>query len=728
MKKNTSKGKSILLFILTLAVIIGSVGIAYLGIGEAQKFGAESIKLGLDLQGGVNIVYEAAIDNPTPEEMNAALEMIQLRLTKEGYTEADAAIEGTNRIRVDIPGVEDPQEAISSIGAAAMLQFVDMEGNVVFTGKDVEKASAFAYQDNLGMQQNGIQLHFNDEVTKAFGEYTKEHVGEALAITLDDQVLGAPVIQEAILTGDPTITGGYTAEEAQQMADRIQAGSLPFALNDISSNGVGAKLGMGALSSSLLAGAVGFAFIMIFMIALYRLNGLAADLALILYVAIVIMILSATGATLTLPGIAGIILSIGMAVDANVIIFTRIKEELTLGKSTRSAVDAGFSKAFSAILDGNITTLIAAVVLWALGTGVIRSFAQTLAIGIVVSMFTALVVTKNIVKLFIGMGAKKKSLFMSAKAPKESKIKLDIISNRKKYFILSSALILIGLLAMPINAMRGEGILEYDIEFKGGAVMQIDMGRDVDPTTEVMPIINEVIEDAGARIQKVADSNEIVITMQPVDDEKREALYNALAEAFELGDKKDHLHVDNFVSPSISDEFKVRAIEAVLLGAALMLIYITVRFNDFKFGASAVLALLHNVLIMLGVYALFRIPLNNSFIAAMLTIIGYSINDTIIIFDRIRENKGRVKGKPEEIINISIGQTLTRSINTSITTVVMVALLLGFGEPSVKQFAFPIVIGILAGTYSSIFIASPLWYVMSQFARNRKLKQAEEVK
>ncbi len=727
MKNKTSKSKSILLFVLTLVVIIGSTGVAYLGIGEDKLLGAESIKLGLDLQGGVNIVYEAAIDNPTIEDMNAALEMIQLRLTKEGYTEADAAIEGTNRIRVDIPGVEDPQEAISSIGAAAMLQFVDAEGNVIFTGKDVEKASAFSYQDNLGIIKHGIQLNFNSEVTKAFGEYTKANVGKALAIMLDDQLLGAPVIEEAILTGNPTITGGYTAEEAQQMADRIQAGSLPFALNDISSNGVGAKLGMGALRSSLLAGVVGFAFIMIFMIVLYRLNGLAADLALILYVAIVIMVLSVTGSTLTLPGIAGIILSIGMAVDANVIIFTRIKEELTAGKSTRSAVEAGFSKAFSAILDGNITTLIAAVVLWALGTGVIKSFAQTLAIGIVASMFTALVVTKNIVKLFIAMGAKKQSLFMGK--PKERESKLDIITSRKKYFMLSGALILIGLLAMPVNAVRGEGILAYDIEFKGGSVMQIDMGKDVDPTADIMPIINEVVPDAGARIQKVSDSHEIVITMQPVDDEKRNALYEALAEAFDLGEKKDHLHVDNFVSPSISNEFKVRAIEAVLLGAVLMLIYITIRFNDFKFGASAVLALLHNVLIMLGVYALFRIPLNNSFIAAMLTIIGYSINDTIIIFDRIRENKGRVKGKPEEVINVSIGQTLTRSINTSITTIVMVALLLILGEPSVKQFAFPIVIGILAGTYSSIFIASPLWYVMTQFARNKKLqKQTQHAK
>lgn len=411
MKKDTTKLKSVILFILMLGVIATSVAIAYLGVGEKNTLGAESIKLGLDLQGGVNIVYEAAIEDPTADDMAAALEMIQTRLTKEGYTEADAAIEGSNRIRVDIPGVEDAQEAINSIGAAAMLEFRDMEGNVILTGRDVKKASFQSYVDNLGMQQNGIGLLFNDDGKKVFADYTKDHVGEYMTIALDDQILGQPVIQQPIPTGEASISGSYTAEEAQQMADRIQSGSLPFALKVISSNGVGAKLGMGALNSSLLAGSIGFAFIMIFMIALYRVSGVAADLALILYIAVVIMILSLTGSTLTLPGIAGIILSIGMAVDANVIIFTRIKEELALGKSVRSAVDAGFSKAFSAIVDGNVTTLIAAVVLWALGSGVIRSFAQTLGIGIAVSMFTALVITKTLLKLILGMGIKKPSLY-----------------------------------------------------------------------------------------------------------------------------------------------------------------------------------------------------------------------------------------------------------------------------------------------------------------------------
>lgn len=302
---------------------------------------------------------------------------------------------------------------------------------------------------------------------------------------------------------------------------------------------------------------------------------------------------------------------------------------------------------------------------------------------------------------------------------------LRVVENRKIFFILSSVLILVGLLAMPFNAMRGNGMLNYDIEFKGGSVMQINFGQEVDTQKDILPIINEVIPDASPRLQKVIGTTEVVITMKPTTSEQRTQLYDTLAKKYNLtGEKKDILSADSNFEPTISSEFKMRAIQAVLLGAILMLIYISIRFKDFKFGASAVLALLHNVLIMLGVYALFRIPLNNSFIAAMLTIIGYSINDTIIIFDRIRENKGRIKGSDEEIIDASVGQTVTRSINTSITTLVMVVLLYFLGVSSVKEFAFPIVVGIIAGTYSSIFIASPLWYEMRKFQKKHNKNKA----
>lgn len=415
MKGNNSKPRSILLLILILAIVAGSAAVAYTGLGEDKLLGMENIKLGLDLQGGVNIVYEAAIENPTEEEMAAALQMIQVRLDKENYTEAEASIEGANRIRVDIPGVDDPQEAIASIGATAMLTFEDENGNQIMTGKNIVKARPQIVDTGRG-QEAVVSIELDKEGAEAFSEATKNNVGKPIIIKLDDIIISAPNVNEQIRDGKSIIQGRFTTESAKQLAERIEAGSLPFALEPISSNGIGAKLGMGAFNTSIKAGIIGFMIILVFMIVVYKVNGLAADIALTFYVALVLMTLSVMGATLTLPGIAGIILSIGMAVDANVIIFTRIKEELALGRSVRSAVDAGFNKAFSAILDGNVTTLIAAGVLYLLGTGIIKSFATTLGVGIVISMVTALVITRVILRLFIDIGITSPSLYGASKS------------------------------------------------------------------------------------------------------------------------------------------------------------------------------------------------------------------------------------------------------------------------------------------------------------------------
>ena len=384
-----------------------------------KLFGDRHIHLGLDLQGGVNIVYEAKLDRePTEEEMAAAKVMIQKRLDAKGYTEAEASIEGTNRLRVEIPGVDDPQKAIDEIGAAGMLKFLDQEGNEILDGSMIERASAQYYTEN-GAEKYAVNVKMNDEGTKIFSDFTSAHKGETMFILLDETLLSYPTINDAITDGNGMISGNFTADEAKDLADSINAGALPFALEAISSTGIGAKLGLDALNTSLLAGMIGFGLILIFMIYMYRLCGVAADIALILYVALLVLVLSFMNATLTLPGIAGVLLSVGMAVDANVIIFVRIKEEIEAGKTVRTAVQAGFSKAFNAILDGNITTLIASVVLYIFGTGMIKSFATTLGIGIVISMFTALVITRFILKCFVGMDIRKPSLFAKIKKQSE---------------------------------------------------------------------------------------------------------------------------------------------------------------------------------------------------------------------------------------------------------------------------------------------------------------------
>lgn len=389
-------------------------------------FDRNKIKLGLDLQGGVNIVYEPQLEeNLSDEELTAAMHgaqaLIQKRLDAKGYTEAEVSIEGAKRLRVDIPGVEDPQKAINEIGAAGMLYFYDQpiltedqEVTTILTGKNIASARA-AQNTQTGAYMVDIQL--DAEGTQMFDEYTAAHQGERIYIYLDDQLLSAPSLSAHITDGKGVISGDFTLESARDLADGINAGSLPFTLEAISATGVGAKLGMDALNSSLLAGVIGFIIIMLFMVGMYRICGLAADIALVLYVALMILVLTMLNATLTLPGIAGILLSIGMAVDANVIIFARIKEELQLGKSVRLAVDSGFSKAFGAIIDGNITTLIAAGVLYFFGTGLIKSFATTLMVGIVISMFTALVVTRLALKSFVGMNIKKPTQYAMLKKP-----------------------------------------------------------------------------------------------------------------------------------------------------------------------------------------------------------------------------------------------------------------------------------------------------------------------
>lgn len=419
------KQKSTWTLVVLIVAIIGICISAYFALQNVDK--GQGIKLGLDLQGGVDIVYEPQLeDNMSDEEVSASMQaaqaLIQTRLDRNGYTEAEVSIEGGRRLRVDIPGVEDPQKAINEIGAAGMLYFYDkpkgiegQEAQTILTGKNIKEARA-AQNSSTGEYVVSIQL--DEEGTKIFSDYTLEHQGEQIFIFLDDTLLSYPTLSAHITDGSGQISGNFTLESAKALADNINAGALPFTLKAISATGVGAKLGVDALSTSMMAGIIGFIIILIFMVVVYRLCGLAADIALLLYIALEVLVLSMMQATLTLPGIAGILLSIGMAVDANVIIFARIKEELSLDKSIRFAVDSGFNKANKAIIDGNITTLIAAIVLYFFGTGLIKSFATTLIVGIIISMFTSLVITRIVLKSFVNMDIKKVSLFTTMKKVK----------------------------------------------------------------------------------------------------------------------------------------------------------------------------------------------------------------------------------------------------------------------------------------------------------------------
>ncbi len=414
------KFKGFIIFVVILALAAGLSYTAYYGIGEKKLFGAENIKQGLDLKGGVSIVYETDIENPTSEQMDSAIKLIRGRLDRKGYTEAEVAAQGTRRISVDIPGVEDAETAISDIGKTALLMFVDEAGEVLLTGNQVQDAFKQASSGQSG-NAGGVEiaLKFTPEGSVAFEEATGNNIGKVIYIMLDEAILSAPSVSQKISGGSAVITGSFTPQEAEELAALIRSGNLPFNLNVISMKNVGARLGLESLDSSLQAGLIGFALVLLFMLIFYRASGLVADIALFVFISLEIIVLSFFGITLTLPGIAGIILSVGMAVDANIIIFERIKEELSSGRSLRASVDAGFSRAFPAILDGNVTTLIAAAVLFWLGSGPIRGFAQTLSIGIVVSMFTALVISRLLLKSLTSLGLTNPALYAAKKVGQE---------------------------------------------------------------------------------------------------------------------------------------------------------------------------------------------------------------------------------------------------------------------------------------------------------------------
>lgn len=735
------KSKGIISLILTV-VLIALLGFTtVVGFGKGQTGAAKNIKLGLDLEGGVSITYQVKGETPSAEDMSDTIYKLQKRV-EQYSTEATVYQEGDDRISIEIPGVTDANEILSELGQPGSLYFIKEkdsdgnpnygldtsghyvlaksmdelkeEGSVVLTGTDIKSAKSGSYQDSTtGANENVVQLSMTKEGTEKFAEATKaaKEAKETIAIYYDGELISVPSVNAEITDGQAIIEGNMSYEEAEQLASTIRIGGLSVELEEIRSNVVGAQLGEEAISTSLMAGAVGLAIVFVFMCVVYLLPGLASSLALVIYTGLILVLLNAFDITLTLPGIAGIILGIGMAVDANVIIFARVKEELTAGKSVKSALNAGFHKAMSAILDGNITTLIAAAVLWLKGSGTVKGFAQTLALGIVVSMFTALVITRMIVYAFYAVGIRNTKLYGRIKEEREP---IDFLGKRKIFFAVSVAVILIGFVFMGVNAGTGKGALNYSLEFKGGTSTNVTFDKaytlkEIDET--MIPDLEKVTDDPNIQVQTVANSNQVIFKTQTLDLEKREAFAKYMADEFGVEEKD--ITTEN-ISSTVSSEMRVDAIIAVAIATVFMLLYIWLRFKDIRFATSAVVALIHDVLVVLAFYVIARISVGNTFIACMLTIVGYSINATIVIFDRIREEmKTKKRGEELEVlVNRCITRTLTRSIYTSLTTFVMVAVLFIMGVSSIKEFALPLMVGIICGAYSSVCITGALWYVM----------------
>lgn len=704
------KSKAAVILAVILAAFVGlayyaSIILSSTGIGEDM-----SIPLGLDLSGGVSITYQVVDENPSAEDMSDTIYKLQKRVDSYS-TEASVYQVGDDRITVEIPGVQDANQILEDLGNPGSLEFQMPDGSVFMTGDMVEDAQGATATDRYGNKQYIVSLKLTDEGAKIFGEVTSENIGKNLPIVYDGETISYPQVQSAITGGEAQITGMSSFEEADNLATQIRIGSLSLQLSELESSVVGAQLGSQAISTSLKAGAIGLAIVMVFMIIMYAVPGIAASLALAIYTTLVIATLYLFEITLTLPGIAGIILGIGMAVDANVIIYARIREEIGAGVSVRNSIKSGFSKAFSAIFDGNITTLIAAFVLMWLGSGTVKGFAYTLALGIVISMFTALVVSRLIVNALYAVGVRDPKFYGSAKECKA----VDFLGKKKVFFAISIILILCGPAAMFANSHAGNKALNYSLEFSGGTSTTVTFNEDMDIKTidsEVTPVVEEVTGDKNVQPTKVVGTNQVVIKTRSLNQSEREALQSALVEKFGVDDST--ISTES-ISSTVSSEMRRDAIVAVIVATICMLLYIWFRFKDIRFASSAVLALLHDVLVVLAFYAIARVSVGNTFIACMLTIVGYSINATIVIFDRIRENlHSGSREKLAEIVNTSITQTLTRSIYTSFTTFVMVAVLYIMGVSSIREFAAPLMVGVLVGAYSSVCITGALWYVMKK--------------
>ncbi|MBP5354286.1 MAG: protein translocase subunit SecD [Lachnospiraceae bacterium] len=734
--KDKSKG---LLMLIGLALIIAGIGLwGYFGYVNEKIPGVNDVRLGLDLAGGVSVTYQTVKEDPTSEELSDLQTKLEKRASSLS-TEAKVYLEGNRRINVDIPGEDDADKVFSTLGNAGNIYFIyttDSEGNanikeengsyvlarsmeeiiqsgsVVIDGADIAGADATTSTQNQG---GGISyeviLTLNDAgstkfetATEKCASYTYGSLQNIIAIIYDDIVYSAPAVKAKISGGTATITGSRTMEEARNLATIIRIGALPIEIESLRSNVVGATLGSRALKTSMIAGAIGFVLVCIYMCVFYRVPGVAASLSLITYLGLMLAMLLAFHVTLTLPGIAGIILSIGMAVDANVIIFTRIREELAVGMTVRSAVKQGYRKALSAIIDGNVTTLIAAIVLYFRGSGVIKGFATTLGIGILVSMFTAFVVTYFIMKAFYYVGIDKVGAYGVAKAKKP----MRIVQNWKKYLIISGSIIVLCVVMLIVNKASTGDALNYGLDFVGGTSVEVTFNNNAPSNTEMEKFVSDKIGE-NATVSAVEGRNTLVLKMKSLDEETVVKLKQALKDTYFIGESDIETET---ISGTISGEMKTNAFIAVIVATVCMLIYILIRFSNMAFAASSVLALVHDILVVLCLYALVRITVDTSFIACMLTIVGYSINATIVIFDRLRENLAKRQKKEElaDVVNRSITETFTRSIHTSVTTLITVVMLIILGVESVRIFAIPMAVGILCGGYSSVCIAGTLWY------------------
>ena len=716
-------------FFIIVAIIIGLLILALFGAPNIK--GAKEMRFGIDIRGGVEAIYEPVdLDRePTADELNAARSVIETRLDTKNILDREVTIDKKNgRIIVRFPWKSDeaefnPEKAISELGETARLTFRDSEGNILIEGKDVKTSRAVMDQQK---NQYMVSLVFNEEGAKLFEEATSKLIGQPLFIYMDETYISAPTVNEKISAGEAVINGTFTIDEAQDLAEKISSGALPFSMTATSHNTISPSLGSGALKVMVMAGITAFTLICLFMIIFYRLPGFVSCIALTLQLAMQILALSVPQFTLTLPGIAGIILSLGMGVDANVIINERIGEELRSGKSLPLALKSGYSRAFASVFDGNITTAIVAIILMALGSGTMLSFGYTLLVGIVLNFVAGIYTTHKLLLSLINFKA-----FRNMKLYHLPKVRKTIPFYKKRWglYSISIVLMVVGIASCFINGVT------LDTTFKGGAMLTYTYTGDLNvedvsrlaTSTLNRNVTGQITEDLVNKQQKIVLSLAGTDSLNAKDQVK---LDEALDKAYAAN--KLELSESYMVEPYIGKETLIRSVMSLVIAMALIVVYVWVRFKKIgglSAGAMALVALGHDILIIFFTFVVLRIPLDTNFIAVALTIIGYSINDTVVIYDRIRENMALNSKNMEVLMDDSLTQTLTRSINTSVTTSISVLIMYifayVFGIESIKVFALPMMMGVLSGCFSSVCLAGPLWV---SWKNNKRINKKAKVK
>lgn len=715
------KGHKITFFIAVLLIaVLGYVTSAGIHFGNVDIKGANEMRYGIDIRGGVSATYYPKDYEGTPsaEELDVARAIIETRLDAKNITDRDVTVNRENgSILVRFPWKSDetefnPQKAIAELGETAKLTFRNEAGEILLAGTDVKNA---VEQFNQATGAYVVALELSEEGASKFEAATGSLVGKSMPIFMDENMISNPLVNEKISGGQAIITGMENAEEAKNLADKINSGALPFSLESRNYSTISPIMGSGALDVMVQAGILAFILVCLFMLFYYRLPGFVAIFALILQVIGMLLALSIPQFTLTLPGIAAVILSIGMGVDANIITSERIKEEINDGKSVKASIDTGFHKAFSSVFDGNITVMIVAIVLMVFGSGEMLSFGYSLLTGSIFNFIFGITASRMMIRSLSQFDCLRKPwLFGARKTKKELKV-IHFYKNRVKSYIVSAVLLLIGVACIFVNG------LNLDIKFQGGAIIQYTYAGEID-TDKVQDVVVDALGrncDVQLTTELATQTEKFVLNLagkEGLSSQDQDKLNTALVEAFP--DNELALSDAEIVEPFIGRKFAEDSVKAILFSSVLIILYIWYAFrkvSGLSAGAAGLFALIHDVILVFFTFIVFKMAVNDSFIAAALSILGFSINDTIVIFDRIRENKKFYGGKMsiEEIADMSISQSLTRSINTSICTLLSMVIVFVFAQikdvKSITTFALPMVIGIISGCYSSICLAGPIW-------------------